>query len=117
MKMSGIFNPGDHVIYRVTKHSSCPGPRARAVAPSMNGDDYKYQVDKFWVVDQVLGGGQLQLRTRRGKTRVVSADDRNLRLPRWWENLLYRKQFPTLTNQNEIPQGEPKNKTFSSSVK
>lgn len=96
MKMTGIFNPGDHVIYRVTKHSTRPGPRAKVLSASPNGEDYKYQVDKFWVVEKVLEDGQLVLRTRRGKTRIVPVEDRNLRTPAWWENLLYRRHFPSL---------------------
>ncbi|WP_437194257.1 hypothetical protein [Planctomicrobium sp. SH527] len=103
MKMTGIFNPGDHVIYRVTKHSSCPGPRAKAISASPNGEDYKYQVDKFWVVERVLEDGQLVLRTRRGKTRVVPTQDRNLRSPAWWENLLYRRHFPNLSDDESSP--------------
>ncbi len=109
MKMTSIFNPGDQVIYRVTKHSDCPGPRAKAVAPSPNGDEYKYQVDKFWVVEKVLDNGQLQLRTRRGKTHILSPNDMNLRVPSWWEAILYRNQFPrreSTGNRREQPQCE-----------
>jgi len=95
MKMSGIFNPGDPVIYRMTKHSVRPGRRAKAIAPSPNGDEYKYLVDKFWVVERVLDDGRLQLRTRRGKTHTIRPDDRNLRAPAWWEALLYRRYFPS----------------------
>ncbi len=94
MKMRCHFKPGDPVIYRLTKHSCCPGPRAREVAPSANGDDYKYNVDKFWLVDSIMQDGQLLLRTRRGKTRIIRADDQNLRPPRWWEMLIYRRYFP-----------------------
>ncbi len=101
MKMTCRFTPGDPVIYRVTKHSPCPGPRAKGVSPSRSGEDYSYQVDKFWVVDQVLEGGQLLIRTRRGKTRVIDANDYNLRAPRWWESLLYRRQFPTLDAESQ----------------
>ncbi|HWL09153.1 MAG TPA: hypothetical protein VNQ76_12170 [Planctomicrobium sp.] len=107
--MACTFTPGDPVIYRITKHSDCPGPRAKAVSPSPNGDDYKYQVDKFWVVDKILDNGQLLIRTRRGKTRVINSDDLNLRTPRWWEYLLYRRQFPT----QELPVQERNRETVS----
>jgi hypothetical protein len=106
MKMTGMFNPGDHVIYRVTKHSDCPGPRARAISASRNGDEYKYQVDKFWVVDEVLDDGQLRIRTRRGKSRVIPANDRNLRSPAWWEFFLYRNQFPVKTTASQVVAGQ-----------
>lgn len=95
LKLKADFKPGDPVIYRMTKHSQCPGPRAKSVSPSPNGDEYKYLVDKFWIVDRILEDGKLVLRTRRGKTRVISKDDFNLRPPTWWEALLYRNHFPT----------------------
>ena len=89
------FKPGNSVIYRLTKISQCPGPRARNVIPAPNGDDYTYQVDKFWIVERVLGPGRLLVRTRRGKRRFLSSDDQNLRRPSWWELLLHRNQFPS----------------------
>lgn len=88
------FRTGDQVIYRMTKHSDSPGPRARNVNPSPSGEDYNYIVDKFWVVNEVLDNGRLILRTRRGKTREIAADDPNLKVPSWWQMLLYKKQFP-----------------------
>lgn len=94
MKVKPIFRPGDFVIYRMTKHSQCPGPRAKQVAPSPFGEEYKYQVDKYWIVDEVREDGQVLLRTRRGKTRVMRMDDLNLRPASWWQRLLYRNSFP-----------------------
>lgn len=94
LRSKSSLHPGDAVIYRVTKHSPCPGPRARQVSPSPHGDDYTYQVDKFWLVDRVLEDGRLVIRTRRGKTRVIRPDDVNLRPASWWELLLYRNYFP-----------------------
>lgn len=94
MISSAARKPGDPVIYRMTKHSRRPGPRARDVVPTPNGDDYCYLVDKFWVVDAVQPDGMLLLRTRRGKTRLVAPQDLNLRSPKWWELLLYRQSFP-----------------------
>ncbi|WP_437186458.1 hypothetical protein SH668x_003610 [Planctomicrobium sp. SH668] len=101
LKSKTEFKAGDPVIYRMTKHSQNPGRRAKSVAPSPNGDDYKYQVDKFWVVDRILDDGQLLLRTRRGKTRVMRPDDFNLRPPAWWEFLLYRSYFPTKSEASQ----------------
>jgi len=93
-KAKTLFKSGDPVIYRMTKHSQCPGPRAKGVSPSQHGDEYKYQVDKFWIVDEVLPDGKIRLRTRRGKIRIMKQDDANLRPPAWWESLLYRNYFP-----------------------
>ncbi|WP_092048365.1 hypothetical protein [Planctomicrobium piriforme] len=116
--MTGIFNPGDPVIYRMTKHSVRPGPRAKSISPCQNGDEYKYLVDKFWVVDQVLEDGRLRLRTRRGKTRVIPANDRNLRTPAWWETLLYRNQFPPAqVDPQQSPESQPQDRLTSPSAK
>ena len=79
------FAPGDWVIYRKSKRSPVPGPRAKQIAPSVHGDDYGYVVDKFWIVQEVLPDGRLRLRTRRGKDHQIAPDDPNLRRPRWWE--------------------------------
>lgn len=88
------YHPGDLVIYRRTKHSQHPGPRAQSVSPAANGDEYTYVVDKFWMVDQVGDDGSLTIRTRRGKTHTVSPDDPSLRKANWWERFWHRDRFP-----------------------
>lgn len=99
---------GDRMVYRKTKFSPSPGPRATAVAPMRHGEGYSYVVDKFWVVTDVLDDDWLRLRTRRGKEHVVRADDPNLRPARWWERWLYRQRFrdaelaATSTDTNEV---------------
>ncbi|QDS90380.1 hypothetical protein EC9_45880 [Rosistilla ulvae] len=84
---------GDWVIYRKQKSSTSPGARATDVHPTAGGDTYHYLVDKFWVVDEVLDGQQVRLRTRRGKQNTITADDPRLRRASWWERLLYRSRF------------------------
>lgn len=91
-----MFKRGDAVIYRVTKRSPRPGPRAERVDPEPLGEDYTYTVDKFWRVDAVQDGGLLRVRTRTGKIRVIAQDSPNLRRPRWWESLLHRRRFPDI---------------------
>lgn len=102
--MSKVFRPGDWVIYRKTKHSSRPGPRAQNVAPSPNGDEYAYTVDKFWIVTEVHGDGSIVLQTRKGKKHVLSADVPNLYVPnflqRWW----YAQRFENVAKA--VPGGE-----------
>jgi len=90
---------GEWVIYRKAKHSPSPGPRAQEVTPSPHGEFYSYVVDKFWVVERVLDEGQLQLRTRRGKQHLVSADDPNLRRARWWERWVFRRRFQAVERE------------------
>ncbi len=93
------FAVGDWVIYRKTKHSPVPGPRAENVLPAEHGDDYCYTVDKFWIVTGVLPGGRLVLKTRRGKTHTVSQADPNLRKANWWERRRYRSRFELLKSE------------------
>ncbi len=91
--MAKRFRQGDLVIYRVTKHSTNPGRRAKAIEPARCGDSYRYEVDKFWIVDESRQG-EVILRTRRGKRHVRDVQDRNLRHAHWWEKLIYRGKFP-----------------------
>ena len=74
---------GDRVIYRASKVTPNPGPRAEQIAPERRGEYYRYYVDKFWIVEEVRDDGMLVLVTRRGKRREVSADDPRLRRPSW----------------------------------
>jgi hypothetical protein len=87
------FQQGDWVVFRRTKYTTHPGPRAKDVQATEHGDYYNYFVDKFWIVDEVLADGSLKLRTRRGKTHVVREDDPNLRRATLWERLRYRARF------------------------
>jgi hypothetical protein len=85
---------GDWVIYRATKHTAHPGRHARAISPCARGEFYSYAVEKQWVVSQVRDDGTLVVSTRRGKQRLVSADDPALRRPSLWERWALRDRFP-----------------------
>ncbi len=87
------YQVGDWVIYRKSKQSESPGPRAQQINPSERGDLYSYVVDKFWIVSEVLDEDRLRLKTRRGKAHLLSAADPNLRPARFWERWLYRGRF------------------------
>lgn len=89
------FQSGDLVIYTMTKQSPHPGPRARSIHPSESGEDYSYVVDKFWMVAALINGQQLQLVTRKGKTRTVNVNDPLLRKASWWEKFRHRNRFPS----------------------
>lgn len=89
------FQPGDLVIYTVSKQGLKPGPNAREIQPVPNGEDYTYVVDKFWMVQQLAPGESLIIVTRRGKTREVACSDPLLRKATWWQKLRYRDRFPT----------------------
>ncbi len=90
----GDIEPGDFLIYRKPKVSPRPGPRARNVRATERGDDYHYEVDKFWTVADVLEDGRLLAVTRTGKRVCLTPEDRNLRKAGWIERFRYRRRFP-----------------------
>lgn len=90
------FKTGDPVVYRKTKYSSHPGPRARNVSPSRHGDAYAYCVDKLWLVVKLKSPDRIEVITRRGKRRELSVEDPNLRPATWLDRLRYWGRFPRL---------------------
>ncbi|WP_461509174.1 hypothetical protein [Rhodopirellula baltica] len=96
---SGEWKPGDWAIYRKSKRSKVPGPRASSVKPNLKGETYNYVVQKFWMVDEVHADGTLTMRTTRGKTHRVPADDPNLTRPNWFARLRWRERFMAIENQ------------------
>lgn len=90
---SKTLQPGDRVIFSATKHGPRPTPRAKDVRPEPNGEGYSYCVDKFWIVTEKRER-QVFLLTRKGKLRVLGADDPRLHVASWWQRLIYRKRFP-----------------------
>jgi len=90
------FQPGDFLIYRKSKASPHPGPRARNVQAAEHGDDYYYEVDKFWAVSDVLEDGRLVAVTRTGKQVYLTPADERLRKARWLERKRYRQRFPAV---------------------
>lgn len=95
------FKRGDWIIYRKTKYSTHPGPRARNVAPTPKGDNYFYNVDKFWIVVEVLPDNMLRAMTRRHKEVTCKASDPNLRRANWFERFLHRSRFSEIESQLE----------------
>jgi hypothetical protein len=98
--LSRVFHagiaPGDLLIYRKPKVSSQPGPRARNIQRTENGDVYCYEVDKFWTVANVLDDGRLLAVTRTGKEVYLNLEDERLRKARLIERLRYRRRFPAV---------------------
>jgi hypothetical protein len=90
------FLPGDYVIYRKQKFSAHPGPGAKNIYPTPNGDTYSYAVDKFWIVVAVQPNGRIMVRTRRGKQFELNADDPALRRAHWLLRLWFWDRFPAL---------------------
>ena len=88
------FRPGDLIVYRKSKHSTLPGPRAANIHPAPNGDSYSYTVDKYWVVETVLEDGTIIAATRGGKKNRLGADDPMLKHASLLQRLLFRSRFP-----------------------
>ena len=100
MMTKQTYQPGQPVVYRVLKHSQRPGPRAHDIFPAPMGETYRYQVDKFWVVEAVHDDSILVVRTRRGKVHQLHSADPNLRHATWWEVWWYSDRFPQLSQLN-----------------
>ena len=90
------FRVGDWVVYRKSKHSPHPGPRAANVSPARSGDLYAYTVDKFWVVREVLADGSVVVETRKQKRHVVSPGDPCLRKANLWQRWRFRNRFQAI---------------------
>jgi hypothetical protein len=105
--MTAHFNAGDRVIYRKQKCSARPGPQAKHVYPSENGDFYSYEVAKFWTVLAVLPNDEIVVCTRRGKQLRLTADDPALRRANWLERFLFRHRFPVPGKVDSTTAQEP----------
>jgi hypothetical protein len=88
------YKVGDHVIYRKSKNSSCPGPRAKEIHASEHGEGYLYNVDKLWTVTAVFEDGTLEAITRRGKVHRLDAHDPALHRASIIEELRFGSRFP-----------------------
>jgi hypothetical protein len=88
------FAAGDRVVYRKTKVSTRPGPRARDVHAAEHGDDYSYNVDKYWIVTGEVDDDTIEVMTRRGKIYRVPVDDPNLRKANTLEEIFRSSRFP-----------------------
>jgi len=94
--MHSGFEPGDFLIYRKPKASPRPGPRARNVHASEKGDDYYYEVEKYWTVADVQEDGKLIAVTRTGKQVQLQPEDEHLRKAGLLERVLHRNRFPSI---------------------
>ncbi|MCA9134266.1 MAG: hypothetical protein KDA45_13955 [Planctomycetales bacterium] len=92
--MAARFRPGDKIVYTRDKCSTRPTPRAKNVVAARRGESYHYQVDKYWVVADVMNDGNLLVKTRRGKELLVAATDPRLRKASLLERLFKADQFP-----------------------
>ena len=97
--MSRQLTAGDWVVYRKSKRSTSPGPRASHVVGSPKGESYTYTVDKYWVVEEVMPDGNLLMRTSKGKSNIIGLDDPNLRRASLFQRLLRKSRFQAAMEQ------------------
>ncbi len=100
--MSNRYRVGEKVIYTLDKYTPRPGPRAKNVFATPNGESYQYQVDKYWVVAAIRPDGSLVLQTRRGKNHIVTVDDPRLRKASIFQRILKAKLFPEIRGVNVL---------------
>jgi hypothetical protein len=50
-------------------------------------------VKKYWIVDEIRNDGQLVLVTPKGKKRVKTSNDPQLRRASFWDRIRYRQRF------------------------
>lgn len=93
--LSHKYSVGDLVVYRKSKRSTAPGPRAKNIQPATQGEEYGYSVDKYWRVANIESNGNVVVVTRRGKVHHLKPDDVCLRPAQWWERLFMGGRFPT----------------------
>lgn len=95
--MERRYQPGDPVIFTMSKVSTDPGPRATDIHPAAHGETYSYYVPKFWRVETISDDGSITLVTRRGKRHTLTASDPRLRHATFWEKWIYAQRFPSLS--------------------
>jgi hypothetical protein len=91
------YEVGDWVVFRKQKRGVAPSPRAKNVRPAQHGDDYGYEIEKYWCVCGKLAGNRIEVVTRRGKRHVVECADPRLRLANWLERWFLAARFPRPT--------------------
>jgi hypothetical protein len=110
------FQPGDPVIFSMSKVSTEPGPRAVDIHPAPSGETYNYLVPKFWRVEQRHADDTVTLVTRRGKRHNVAVDDPRLRRANLWERWFYASRFPTASEPTAPSNQNPSHRVLAESA-
>lgn len=91
------------IVFRKPKRGTAPSPRAINVRPAPHGDDYGYEIEKYWRVTAVLPDGRLEVVTRRGKRHTVEATDPHLRRANFFERWFLASRFPPANVEAQPP--------------
>jgi len=89
------------VVFRKQKRGIAPSPRAKNLRPAQHGEDYGYDIEKYWRVCEILADGQLEVVTRRGKRHQIVATDARLRRANWFERWFLATRFPPPLSSTE----------------
>ena len=87
------YKIGDYIVFKKWKSSTTPSPRAKDMYPSQHGDMYRYSIDKYWKVVEILDENTIEVETRRGKRHRISVKTENVRRMNFLDRWLLRRQI------------------------
>lgn len=93
-KLAPKYVVGSLIVFRKSKRGTTPSLRAKNLRPAPHGDEYGYEIEKYWRVAAVLPDGRLEVLTRRGKRHTVEANDPRLRPANIFERWFLASKFP-----------------------
>ncbi|MEM7473833.1 MAG: hypothetical protein AAF483_02515 [Planctomycetota bacterium] len=88
------FQVDEKVVYLHDRYSNQPPPKSKNVFATKKGEQYLFQVEKYWIISRILASNQIEARNRNGSTYVIDCDDPRLRKATWWELLFKSNAFP-----------------------
>lgn len=104
--MTTLYREDEKVVYLYDRSSSHPDPTGKNVFASKKGEQYQYQVEKYWVVTRILDDDVVEAISRSGTVHEIDCHDPRLRKATWWERIFKSNAFPQRTKQQ--PAGEPR---------
>ena len=87
------YKAGDKVVYNKPKHSTHPSPNAKDLKPSELGEEYDYNIKKYWIV-LTCTQNVVTICTPTQKILHFVPNDKNLRKASIWDRIFNRKEFP-----------------------
>lgn len=103
--MTTLYSEDEKVVYLYDHSSSHPDPAGKNVFASKKGEQYQFQVEKYWVITRILDDDRVEATSRSGTVHEIDRHDPRLRKATWWERIFKSKAFPERMKQQ--PAGEP----------
>jgi len=88
------FDVNELVIHHQPVASSHPGPEARDVRPTEQGELYTYVVDHFWRIARLNSDGTLDAVSLNAHRHRLRQTDPALEKAGWWRRTFHRRLFP-----------------------